>query len=200
MEEKEYQTSFLEVANMFMTHKNYDRVHVNILCFLAQAYYLVFYDEPLFDECFIGGIHGPLWNEAYDHDFIKDGDTYKYGNEDFEFNFTQKQMKVLDAVRKDHDEFDKYDMTRIIKTYDCYKEARSGLQVTDVGDQVIELDNIKRDFAPLFEFGLPCPECGYENDDFLSTEKKMNVIECNKCGLRYIITGEEEVFISKGDY
>lgn len=198
-EVREYETSILEVANMFLSKEYYDRTALSGMCFLAQAYYLSFYDAPFFEEEFLGGIHGPLWENAFDYEITQDGDSFKYGDQDFEFNFNQQQMMVLDAVRKDFDEYSKYELLAILKTYDCYKDSRLKLQVTDVGNEVIPKEAIRKDFAPLFDFILECPDCKEKVDGKLSTEKRMNIVECSECGNRFIVTPDEEVFVYKGE-
>lgn len=103
------------------------------LVYYAQAWSLVWDDEPLFNERIEAWLNGPIILDLYDFHrgkFSLMAEDLPEGNED---NLTDNQKKAIDIVLKDYGDKSSQWLSELTHLEDPWKESRKGLLPNERG-------------------------------------------------------------------
>ncbi|OPY59353.1 MAG: hypothetical protein A4E56_03240 [Pelotomaculum sp. PtaU1.Bin065] len=149
--------SIFDVANYFLSKIDFGSggsitpLKLQKLTYYAQAWYLVFYDRPLFGEHFEAWAHGPANPELFR--------LYKgYGwrsiepLDDFCPNmFSDEQIEHLDEVWEAYGMYDGKYLENLTHQEDPWLEARGGCRAGDICDNIITQDSMKRYYSKVLQ-------------------------------------------------
>ncbi len=122
------------------------------LLYYVQAWHLVFYNTPLFTEPIEAWVHGPAVRGLYGH--------YKR----FGFDPIEEEVSKADLVRPDAEDRELLDETwalyggydaeyleRLAHHEDPWRQARNGLDLSDISDNVISHESMKTYYSKVLE-------------------------------------------------
>lgn len=119
------------------------------LVYYAQAWYLAIYDQPLFDEDFKAGIHGPVIPELY-----KEYCGFKWKpilKEVSQPSFSEEIQQFLDEVTDVYFSFDGYELEQMTHSEIPWLKARGDLPIDAPSNEIISKDSIREYFKPRVE-------------------------------------------------
>lgn len=117
------------------------------LLYYAQAWHLVFYDEPLFNERFEAWVHGPVQPDVY-RDFKQFGwNPITYDPGDIRLDETIKRH--LDEVMEVYGGISSYNLERLTHQEDPWKNARRGIPKDEPSNAVISLEDMKQFYTDM---------------------------------------------------
>ena len=117
-------------------------VKLQKLVYYAQAWSLVWDDEPLFNERIEAWLNGPVVPDLYDihrGKFSLMAKKLSEGNED---NLTNNQKKSIDIVLQDYGDKSSQWLSELTHLEDPWKEARKGLLPNERGNHEISQASI----------------------------------------------------------
>lgn len=121
------------------------------LVYYAQAWSLVFRNQPIFYQDIEAWVHGPVvrevWNEYQD---------YKYRDipepTDFiEINFAEDEIEVLEEVWSAYGEFSARHLEELTHSEKPWIEARKGLEPASNSTNIISHDQMKNYYGSLVD-------------------------------------------------
>ena len=149
--------SIFDVANYFLSKVDYSSgssitpLKLQKLVYYAQAWHMVFYDKPLFEEHFEAWAHGPAnpslfqlykpygWHSIDPLDRI-----------DFSM-FTDEQIKHLDEVWETYGRYDGKYLENLTHQESPWVDARMGYGPGEYCTKEITLDSMKRYYQKALE-------------------------------------------------
>ncbi|WP_104932820.1 Panacea domain-containing protein [Paenibacillus larvae] len=122
------------------------------LCYYAQAWYLAFFGESMFDDEFEAWVHGPVNYKLY-LDYKKFGwSPIKENTEGFQDSiFDEKQLHVLKQVWKKYGRLDAKVLESLTHNEDPWKEARKDLDDNIYSNKVIDKNFMKSYYSSLLK-------------------------------------------------
>lgn len=146
--------SAIEIANFFISfcndHGDYlTNLKLQKLLYLAQGWYLAFYNEKLFDEDIEAWVHGPVVPYVYT----------EFKNFGCKPISIQESGKILGDQIENHliDVFDYYGgysgyrLERITHQSDPWKEARGNLPSDEPSNNKISFESMKKYYFKLYK-------------------------------------------------
>lgn len=122
------------------------------LLYYAQAWYLTFRDEPLFNEDIYAWVYGPavksiyLKYKKYGFDRINEPVNIK-----FIYTIPDDVKGILNSVWDNYGKFDADYLVMLSHSETPWIEARKGLQPTDSSDNIISLEAMKEYYSKKLE-------------------------------------------------
>ncbi|MBA1335914.1 MAG: hypothetical protein HPY66_1732 [Firmicutes bacterium] len=119
------------------------------LCYYAQAWNMVFNNEPLFDERFEAWVHGPacpdLWNKYKDNGW-RNIEPIDEENSDLSV-FTRPQIEALDEVWETYGQYDGKYLEDLTHQEDPWVNARRGFDPGEHCSNVISTTSMKEYYS-----------------------------------------------------
>lgn len=107
------------------------------LCYYSQAWFLAWYENPLFDEDFEAWANGPVCRELFSKhrgQFIVSRASH-LGNPN---NLTKKQREAIDTVLKEYGDKDPAWLSELTHKERPWKETRQGIDDGASCDKIID--------------------------------------------------------------
>lgn len=122
------------------------------LLYYAQAWHLVFYDAPLFAPPIEAWVHGPAVRSLY-------GQYRRFGFDPIEEKISETDLvrldtedrELLDEIWSLYGGYDAEYLERLAHHEDPWRQARNGLDLSDISDNVINHESMKTYFSKVLE-------------------------------------------------
>ena len=122
------------------------------LVYYGQAWHLVFYDTPLFTEPIEAWVHGPAVRSLY-------GQYRRFGFDPIEEKISKKDLvglniedrELLDEVWSLYGGYDAEYLERLAHHEGPWQQARNGLDLSDISDNVINHESMKTYYSKVLE-------------------------------------------------
>lgn len=134
---------FLRLAND--TGSFISNLKLQKLVYYAQAWHLAIYDEPLFEEDFEAWIHGPVIPALYQK--YKSFGWKPILEDVLELNIPTPTRQFLDEVAAEYFACDTYELERMTHIEYPWLEARKGLAMDAVCNEIISKESMKSYYA-----------------------------------------------------
>lgn len=117
-----------DIADAFLSKETMTHKKVQKLCYYAQAWHLVLYDETLVNERFEAWIHGPVCPSLYMD--LREYSWHKIPKREMPKNIKDNEivMDLIDEVYRVYGDLDGNDLEALTHSELPWKEAREGVE------------------------------------------------------------------------
>lgn len=144
------------VANWFLYKDSMTLLKLQILCYYAYAWSLVFLNKnenikhKLFEDTFQGWAMGPNCQTLYER--YKNFRPYEIPKRDGKIKIYDKRIdRILESVWHTYGKFDEDQLTNIVYSEEPFQRARTGLKPWESGYRVIKDKDIFEYYSKLLE-------------------------------------------------
>lgn len=144
------------VANWFLYKDSMTLLKLQILCYYAYAWSLVFLNKnenikhKLFEDTFQGWATGPNCQTLYER--YKNFRPYEIPKRDGKIKIYDKRIdRILESVWHTYGKFDEDQLTNIVYSEEPFQRARAGLKPWESGYRVIKDKDIFEYYSKLLE-------------------------------------------------
>jgi len=123
------------------------------LLYYIQAWYLVFYDKPLFKDRIEAWVHGPAIRSVYQHFKLHGYQPIEIevSEETFENKIDKDKKELLDEVWNVYGKHDAFYLERLAHNEEPWIKARNGIEIYEASDAEISLESMKNYYNKLLE-------------------------------------------------